>query len=151
MVELPNNNCMCNSYINNGIMFGLEKDNAQTWLTLVGLVVVNAVFSLTRDQFNYNRLEVLSAEKLAAKLTPDTSKKVLGWIIDTLQFQIYLSVEKCIKWMEDIKNLLKKGIVQTKELESTIGCLNHAGHIVPLGCYFLNCLQFHPQKCNKWG
>ena len=33
----------------------------------------------------------------------------------------------------------------------TIVLLNNAGHIVPLGCYFLNQLQFQLTKCKQWG
>ena len=64
-------------------MFGLEQNAALTRLTLAGPVVVDAIFCLTGDKFDCNQLEVLSAKKIAAELTPDTSKKVLGWIIDT--------------------------------------------------------------------
>ena len=151
MVELPNNDYMCDKYIDNGIMFGLEQNTAWTRLTLAGPVVVDAIFRLTGEKIDCNWSEVLSAKKLAAEHTPDTSKKVLGWIIDTSRFRIFLPIEKCIKWTEDIKDLLKKGVAQTKELESTIGCLNHAGHIIPLRQYFLNWLRFGLQKWKQWG
>ena len=47
MVELPNNNYMCDRYIKDGIMFGLEQNAAQTRLTLAGPVVVDAIFCPT--------------------------------------------------------------------------------------------------------
>ena len=43
MVESPDNDYMCDRYINDVIMFGLEQNDAQTCLTLVGPVVVDAI------------------------------------------------------------------------------------------------------------
>ena len=36
-------------------------------------------------------------------------------------------------------------------MESTIGRLNHAGHILPLARYFLPRLRYRLQMCKKWG
>ena len=51
----------------------------------------------------------------------------------------------------DINIIIKKGTVKTKELESTIGRLNYAGHIIPAGRYFLNRLQYRLSTCKEFG
>ena len=94
---------------------------------------------------------MLSADKLEAELQPDVIKKILGWVIHSSKFRIYLPTDKFLDWTKDINALLSKGIVRTKDLESTIGQLNHAGHILPLGRYFLNRLRFRLWKCKEWG
>ena len=60
-------------------------------------------------------------------------KIVLGWMIDTRRFRIYLPTEKAVEWTNAIEKMMHASTVQTKDLESTIGCLNHAGHIIPQG------------------
>ena len=75
----------------------------------------------------------------------------MGWIIQTTMFRVFLPIEKCLEWTQDINTLIKKKIVSTKEIESTIGRLNHAGHILPLGRYFLTRLRYRLMMCKKWG
>ena len=151
MVETPDHDLMCDGFIDDGIMFGVESKENNTKLIHAGPLVVEAIFRVAGEVFDYGRDPALSAVKLAAELQPDTSKLVLGWLIDTIRFRIYLPVEKCLDWSRDIRALVTKGIVRTKELESTIGRLNHAGHILPLARYFLPRLRYRLQMCKKWG
>lgn len=41
--------------------------------------------------------------------------------------------------------------VKTKEVESTIGRLNHVGYIMPQGRYFLNKIRHLQTRCEKYG
>ena len=100
--------------------------------------MADAIFRPTREEFDLGQAEVLSAEKLEAELWPDVIKQILGWVIHSSKFRIYLPTDKFLDWTKYINALLSKGTVRTKDLESTIGRLNHAGHILPLGRYFLN-------------
>ena len=79
-----------------------------------------------------------SIRKLEGKGTADEKKRLLGWIVDTRIFRIYLPPEKALQWRADIKRILQQGAVGRKTLESTIGRLNHALHIVPQALYFIN-------------
>ena len=151
MVTIPDNDIMCDGYIDDGIFFGVEKDGIASRLTHAGPVVTEAIFRTAGEEFDQNRNPALSADKLAAELSPDISKKVLGWIIQTTMFRVFLPIEKCLEWTQDINTLIKKKIVSTKEIESTIGRLNHAGHILPLGRYFLTRLRYRLMMCKKWG
>ena len=151
MVEVPDHDLMCDGYVDDGIMFGIESKENNMKLAHAGPLVAEAIFRVAGEEFDYNRDPALSATKLAAELLPNTSKTVLGWIIDTTAFRIFLPIEKCLDWSKDIKDLLSKGMVETKELESTIGRLNHAGHILPLARYFLPRLRYRLKMCKEWG
>ena len=151
IVDVPDNDFMCDGYIDDGILLGVETAKSAQRLTHAGPVVADAIFRPTNEDFDLGRAEVLSAEKLAAELRPDVTKKILGWVIHSSKFRIYLPTDKYLDWSEDINTLLSQDTVRTKNLESTIGRLNHAGHILPLGRYFLNRLRFRLQKCKKWG
>ena len=96
MVETPDHDLMCDGFIDDGIMFGVESKENNTKLIHAGPLVVEAIFRVAGEVFDYGRDPALSAVKLAAELQPDTSKLVLGWLIDTIRFRIYLPVEKCL-------------------------------------------------------
>ena len=130
---------------------GVEAPDSAQRLTHASPVVADAIFRPTREEFDLGWTEVLSAEKLAAELWPDVIKKILGWVIHFSKFRIYLPMDKFLDWTKDINTLLSKGTIRTKDLELTIGRLNHASHILLLGRYFLNRLQFRLQKCKEWG
>ena len=86
IVKVPDNNFMCNGYINDGILLGVEAPDLAQGLTHAGPVMADAIFRLTNEEFNLGRAEVLSAEKLAAELRPDVIKKILGWVIHSSKF-----------------------------------------------------------------
>ena len=79
IVEVPDNDFMCDRYIDDGILLGVEAPDLAQRLTHAGPVVVDAIFRPTNEEFDLGRVEVLSAEKLAAELRPDVIKKILGW------------------------------------------------------------------------
>ena len=61
-----------------------------------------------------------------------------GWHIDTRCLLISLPEDKFIAWCRDIERLLAVPKVTAKELEVTIGRLNHVGFIIPLARHFLS-------------
>ena len=151
MVEIPDHDLMCDGYLDDGIMFGVESEVNVKKLTHAGPLVVEAIFRVAGEEFDCNRDPALSASKLAAELRPEVTKLVLGWLLDTDQFRIFLPIEKFLDWSQDIENIIKKEMIKTKDLESTIGRLNHAGHILPLARYFLTRLRYRLKMCKEWG
>ena len=116
IVKVPDNDFMCDGYIDDGILLVVETHNPAQRLTHAGPVVADAIFRLTNEEFDLGRAEVLSTEKLAAELRPDVIKKILGLVIHSSKFRIYLTTDKYLDWTEDINTLLSKVTVQTKEL-----------------------------------
>ena len=83
--------------------------------------------------FKYNQ-----QKKLRGEGSPDGRKPILGWLINTLLFKKYLVKDKARMWIKNLKCILKMNEILTKILKSSIGRLNHAGHILPQGRYFMN-------------
>ena len=55
-------------------------------------------------------------------------------------------------WIDDLKELLASSSrVTGKPVETLVGRLNHIGHILPTGRYFLNRIRFLLQKIIKYG
>ena len=116
-------------------------------------LAVHATFRPTDINDPLPRDDATSIRKLVGEGTPDESKSVLGWQIDTRQFRIFLPSNKAFEWTKAIDDLLLLPKVPSIVLESTIGRLNHAGYIIPQARYFLNrtrhllarCLRFGPQ------
>ena len=77
------------------------------------------------------RANVTSIPKLDGEGIPDEVKTVLGWLLNTRSFRIYLPKLKARDWSHDIKTILRDRRVTSVTLESTIGRLNHAAHIIP--------------------
>ena len=63
--------------------------------------------------------------------TPDEKRVVLGCFLDTRRFRIHLPSEKFGEWINIIITLIKASVVTTRDVESTIDQINHAGHIIP--------------------
>ena len=58
---------------------------------------------------------------------------ILGWEVNTRSFTVLLPADKHRAWVGNLRRLGKRpgNRAGTKELESTIGCLNHAAYAVP--------------------
>ena len=98
------------------------------------------------------RNDTISKRKLEGEGTPDEIKPVLGWLIDTRVFRIFLPPDKAFHWISDLKILLQeKYRVKSKEIESYIGRLNHVGYIMPHGRFFLNRFRRLLIRCQKYG
>ena len=81
----------------------------------------------------------------------DPYKTCLGWDINTHSLRVSLPEEKQTTWTNDIKEALASTIIETDTLESLIGKLNHAAHIIPAARYFLNQLCHLLKRGGKWG
>ena len=89
------------------------------------------------------RKPLLSPEKLEAEGRGSESQVVLGWEIATRSFEVRLPLDKYLAWKEDVERVITqdgKGTSQ-QELESIVGRLNHASHVIPMSRHFLNELR----------
>ena len=78
---------------------------------------------------------------------------VLGWIIDTRQFVIKLPEDKARAWTLELDDFIERSTknqtISEEELESLIGKLNHASHILQEGQYFLSRLRYWLKLAKK--
>ena len=58
-------------------------------------------------------------------------KTCLGWYINTQSMRVSLPEQKQTAWKNDIKEALASTKIKTDTLESLIGNLNHAAHVIP--------------------
>ena len=112
----------------------------------------HVVFRPLHEQEVAKRKDSLSLRKLSGEGRPEESKNILGWVINTRTFRIHLSKDKHTRWINDINILLQKNTkFRAKQVECTIGRLNHVGHILPQTRYFLNRLRLFHSRCQKYG
>ena len=114
-------------------------------------LAIHCAFRPTDPSDSLPRADPISERKLKGEGTPDEKKTVLGWDIDTRKFRVYLPRKKAEEWKREISEIRKLETVATKRLETTIGRLNHAGHIIPQGRYFLNRLRHLLQNTKNYG
>ena len=136
-VDIPWCDITYDGYIDDIIAMALNKaDGVRRSQEAVPLAVHSIYRPLCRKEPT-TRDDPLSLRKLSGEGTPSERKVVLGWLVDTRAFRIYLPHEKAILWTTEIDELIKSPTRTTsKQLESTIGRLNHVGFILPHARYF---------------
>ena len=142
---------MADGYIDDIITIVLDVGSWLQKAVNAAPLIIHSLFRPTDTKDPLPRNESISMRKLKGEGTPDETKIILGWKVDTRRFRIHLPAEKSVEWMQDIRSILGRTTVSTKVLESTIGRLNHAGYIIPQGRYFLNRLRHLLAKCKKMG
>ena len=75
----------------------------------VGPVAVHALFCPVDDRDNIPRYDAVSQRKLLGEGTPSEWKVVLGWLIDTRTFHIYLPMEKTHDWLHSLRLIVTYG------------------------------------------
>ena len=139
-VELPpDDEPKSDCYIDDLIAAFLERDHTH------GAAIIPFVIHLLgcpmADTETLLRDDILSLSKFIAEVTPAQWKLVLGWLINTCRLMIKLPTNKHIAWTGAIRALLTSRQATYKELEMLLGCLNHAGFIIPMVRHFLGRLQ----------
>ena len=93
----------------------------------------------------------MSKRKLRGEGTPSEEKIVLVWKINSKTFRVYSPIEKYKIWDTSLLWLLTVKKINSKILESTVSRLNHVGHILIQGRYFLNRMRRLQSRCDKYG
>jgi hypothetical protein len=84
------------------------------------------------------RRAILSIPKLLAEGSPAERQIVLGWMLDTRRLLISLPDDKYQAWTESIKSIVANAACTKDDLETLVGQLNHAAHIIPMARHFLS-------------
>ena len=93
----------------------------------------------------------ISIRKLLGDGKLEHSKSVLGWIINTKTFRIYLETAKFTAWLQEIDKMISSETTKAKPIEKLVGKLNHVGFIIPIGRYFLNRLRYRQKQAERYG
>ena len=105
------------------------------------LLVIHTLFRPLQPSEPLKRDDPLSLGKLAREGQLAEQNTCLGWDINTQSLRVSLTEDKQTAWTNDIKEVLASKKIKTDTLESLIGKLNHAAHVIPRARYSLNRLR----------
>ena len=108
-------------------------------------LALDAIFRPLSSNDEFERVNILSEEKMIAEGALCERQTVLGWVIDTTSLKAFLPPHKSKRYLNDISNLLEKGHkknrIKPSDLEKIIGKLVHVSQIAKEGEFFLNRLR----------
>ena len=150
-VPMPFHPAMADGYIDDIVTAMLDQADWVSRGQNAAPLAVHTVFRPVDDDDPLPRADAASKPKLKGEGTPDEAKTVLGWLINTRLFRIFLPIEKAADWTKDLRHILRANMIDAKTLESIIGRLNHAGYIIPQSRYFLTRLRDLLIRCKSRG
>jgi hypothetical protein len=115
-------------------------DNTDRMIAAVPLAIRSLARPLDPND-EIPRNDIISIKKFKAEARLEETKLVLGWILNTRSLQISLPLDKHQKWSSDINIMISNPRVSVKQLESTLGRLNHVANIIPILRHFLGRLR----------
>ena len=138
-------------YIDNiiGLTINLPNTDNVKQAERAPLLAIHACSRPVHAEEPIPRQQMISKKKLKAEAVLSKTKTILGWDWDLRRLIISLPAKKIIAWTNIIKDTIGKGTVIAKELESTIGRLNHLALVVPFVNHFLNRLRELLWKAQK--
>lgn len=92
--------------------------------------------------------DIISLKKFQVEGQLEERKKVLGWDFNTRALRISLPREKLRDWSSDIAKMISTKKVQSKNLESSLGRLNHVACILQPMRHYLGRLYQALQRSN---
>ena len=101
-VPVPFHPAAADGYIDDIVTAMLDKANWVQKGQNAAPLAVHTVFRPIDDSDPLPRADAASIPKLKGEGTPDESKIVLGWLIDTRKFRIFLPIEKAADWTHDL-------------------------------------------------
>jgi hypothetical protein len=95
------------------------------------------------------REDCFSLDKLQEEGMMSEVVIILGWKINTRLLALSLPPKKFNAWKQDLKQIITSKRSSTKQLETTIGRLNHTATACPIMRYFLNRLRHNLEDWKK--
>lgn len=142
VLELPARDIWTDNLIDDIFQAGVDiRDNA-AWLKQSVPLVLETIFRPNHHEDSCPRNPIINISKHKAEGIIEEVKVVLGWLINTRSFHVYLTTDKANDWIKDLDSCLKSQTCSKEKLETIIGRLNHTSIIIHLGRYFLTRLQY---------
>jgi len=150
-VHIPNRDAFADGYIDDCLSVAVDSGDMIRRSQEAPPLIVHSIFRPLDQSDPLPRDDNISIKKLRGEGTPSEQKVMLGWLLDTTKMRIYLPIDKAMEWSTEINLILKRKRTTQKELERTVGRLNHTGYIIPMGRYFLNRLRHILERCERYG
>ena len=93
-IPIPTTPTFCDGYIDDIICVSLATDDFVARCQAVAPLAAHTIFRLISDREPIERDDPLSLRKLAGKDRPSETKTILGWIVCTRSFKVYLPPDK---------------------------------------------------------
>ena len=148
-VNLPDRNIVLDNFIDDSFNAGIDEGDIPLRLAHSVPLVLYSIFRPTNEADADPRNPIINFTKHAAEGKLEERKVVLGWLIDSRRFRVFLTPEKSKDWITDINTAIKSAKCTKGTLESLIGRFNHTGAILHLSRYFLTRLRHRLQVNNK--
>jgi hypothetical protein len=146
LVPLPPRDIITDNFIDDFIQACLdENENSQRIKHAVPLIL-ETLFRPIDNTDPSNRDPIVNMTKHKAEGKLEERKVILGWLIDSRRFRVFLTPEKTKEWVHDLDHCIDTGHCTRSTLETIIGRLNHTSSIVHLGRYFLTRLRYRLSK-----
>ena len=118
-------------------------------------IALELLFRPSSNNEEVKRNTILSLKKLLAEGGQEEIRVILGWLINSREWNIKIPHEKAIRWMSDIDELIEKGLhrrkVTRKEIESVLGKANEASFIVKELRFFFSRLRYRLKIAIRYG
>ena len=145
-VDVPFRMCAAEGYVDDLITAVLDFFQPRERARHAVPLALDVMYRPKNPDDPIERDEILSLRKLLAEGGLEERKIVLGWLIDTRKFRIYIPDDKATRWIMDLRDIERKLIngelVKTKEWESIAGKCNTASYILREGRFFLNRIRY---------
>ena len=141
VIQLPPREIVTDNLIDDIFQAGaLVNDNEERLRHSVPLILETMFRPLHPDD-EVPRNPIISMKKQKAEGALAERKVILGWLIDTRRFRVYLTPEKHADWVQDIDSAVKRRSCSKEILNRMIGRFNHTSVIIHIGRYFLTRLR----------
>jgi hypothetical protein len=150
-VPLPPRDIVSDNFIDDIFQAGVDIDDNTERLKHSVPLALEAFFRPVDKEDATTRKEIISITKHLAEGTLAERKVILGWLIDTRRFRVFLPKEKARDWLNDILTCLNSKTCSKQLLESMIGRFNHIGTIIHISRYFLTRLRYRLRMNNDKG
>ena len=114
LIYVPFHPAVADGYIDDVITVMLDEEDWVEKGQNAAPLAVHTTFRPIDKRDILPRDDVTSIRKMEGEGTPDERKKVIGWIVDTRNFRIYLPRDKASMWQRDINYILQHGPINSK-------------------------------------
>jgi hypothetical protein len=146
LIDLPPRNIVTDNFIDDLFQAGVHIADNAARICHAAPLVLETIFRVSSPRDHAHRDTIINLTKHKAEGKLEERKIVLGWLIDTRRFKLFLAPDKSKEWILDITELISSKKCTVKQLECTIGRLNHTGTIIHIGRYFLTRLRHRLKK-----
>ena len=130
-VDIKATESSMDGFINDIITITVDNKNWIYCTKIAALLVIHTLFRPLQPSEPLKQDDPLSLRKLLEEGQLANHKTCLGWDIKTHSLRVSLPEEKQLAWTNGITQALYSTKINRDMLESIIGNLNHAAHVIP--------------------